>query len=65
LNLVKTQEQLQQDMQQQQQMQEQQELTKQAAAMQKVNVDQQKADVESAQALSEIEGNQTEEPPSI
>ena len=63
LNLVKTQEQLQQDMQQQQQMQEQQELTKQAAAMQKVNVDQQKADVESAQALSEIEGNQTEEPP--
>ena len=63
LNLVKTQEQLQQDMQQQQQMQEQQELTKQAAAMQKVNVDQQKADVESAQALAEIEGKQTEEPP--
>ena len=54
LNLVKTQEQLQQDMQQQMQMQEQQELTKQTAAMQKVNVDQQKADVESAQALSEI-----------
>jgi hypothetical protein len=65
LNLVKTQEQLQQDMQQQQQMQEQQEMTKQAAAMQKVQVDQQKADVESAQALSEIEGNQTEEPPSL
>ena len=63
LNLVKTQEQLQQEMQQQQQMQEQQELTKQAAAMQKVNVDQQKADVESAQALSQIEGNETEEPP--
>ena len=56
LNLVKTQEQMQAEMQQQQQMQEQQELTKQAAAMQKVNVDQQKADVESAQALSEIEG---------
>ena len=56
LNLVKTQEQMQQEMQQQMQMQEQQELTKQAAAMQKVNVDQQKADVESAQALSEIEG---------
>ena len=65
LNLVKTQEQMQQEMQQQQQMQEQQELTKQAAAMQKVQVDQQKADVESAQALAEIEGIQTEEPPSI
>ena len=62
LNLVKTQEQLQQDMQQQQQMQEQQELTKQAAAMQKVQVDQQKADVESAQALAETQGEQTEEP---
>ena len=65
LNLVKTQEQLQQDMQQQQQMQEQQELTKQAAAMQKVQVDQQKADVESAQALAETQGEQTEEPPSL
>ena len=66
LNLIKTQEQLQQEMQQQMQMQEQQELTKQAAAMEKVNVDQQKADVESAQALSEIQGQPpTEEPPSI
>ena len=46
-------------------MQEQQEMTKQAAAMQKVQVDQQKADVESAQALAETQGNQTEEPPSL
>jgi len=65
LNLVKTQEQLQQEMQEQMQMQQQQELTKQAAAMQKVQVDQQKADVESAQALAETQGNETEEPPSL
>jgi len=65
LNLVKTQEQLQQEMQEQMQMQQQQELTKQAAAMQKVQVDQQKADVESAQALAQTQGNETEEPPSL
>jgi len=56
LNLVKTQEQLQQEMQEQMQQQEQQELTKQTAALEKVNVDQQKADAESAQALAEAQG---------
>ena len=44
---------------------QQQELTKQAAALEKVNVDQQKADVESAQALSEIEGANRSQYPSL
>ena len=55
LNLIKTNEQLQQEMQQQQAMQEQQSLVDQTAQLEKVNVDQQKADVESAQALAEAQ----------